>query len=102
MQEGRAQKALALLRQRLTVAARVRRDGRWRGLPAAKLVPGISCACAPVTLFPRTSVLPMDQNAWKAETDGVVDADHVSPRGAGYTVLGLVMTQVLFLKENVT
>jgi H+-transporting ATPase len=40
MQEGRAQKALALLRQRLTVTARVRRDERWRELPAAQLVPG--------------------------------------------------------------
>jgi len=40
MQEGRAQKALALLRQRLTVTARVRRDDRWQELPAAQLVPG--------------------------------------------------------------
>lgn len=39
MQEGRAQKALALLRQRLTVTARVRRDERWQELPAAQLVP---------------------------------------------------------------
>ena len=29
-QEGRAQKALALLRQQLRVEARVRRDGEWR------------------------------------------------------------------------
>jgi len=40
MQEGRAQQALALLRQRLTVTARVRRDDRWQELPAAQLVPG--------------------------------------------------------------
>ncbi|MGC2517665.1 MAG: plasma-membrane proton-efflux P-type ATPase [Burkholderiales bacterium] len=40
MQEGRAQNALALLRQRLTVTARARRDGRWQGLPSARLVPG--------------------------------------------------------------
>ena len=39
MQEGRAQQALALLRQRLTVTARVRRDGRWQELPAASIVP---------------------------------------------------------------
>jgi H+-transporting ATPase len=40
MQEGRAQNALALLRQRLTVTARVRRDGRWQQLPSFQLVPG--------------------------------------------------------------
>ena len=39
-QENRAQAALALLRQRLTVTARVRRDGRWQTIPAAELVPG--------------------------------------------------------------
>jgi len=39
-QENRAQKALALLRQRLTVMARVKRDGRWQTTTAAELVPG--------------------------------------------------------------
>jgi H+-transporting ATPase len=39
LQEGRAQKALALLRQRLIVNARVRRDGDWQMLPATELVP---------------------------------------------------------------
>ncbi|HVC10429.1 MAG TPA: plasma-membrane proton-efflux P-type ATPase [Burkholderiales bacterium] len=39
-QESRATKALALLRQRLTINARVRRDGRWQVLPAAQIVPG--------------------------------------------------------------
>jgi len=39
-QESRAQKALALLRQRLTVIARVRRDGRWQQISAAELVLG--------------------------------------------------------------
>lgn len=39
-QETRSQKALALLRQRLTVEARVRRDDRWSMRPAAELVPG--------------------------------------------------------------
>jgi H+-transporting ATPase len=38
--EDRAQRALALLRQRLTVNARVRRDGHWQELPAVDLVPG--------------------------------------------------------------
>lgn len=40
LQEGRAQKTLALLRQQLRVQARVRRDGQWITLPAEVLVPG--------------------------------------------------------------
>ena len=40
LQEGRAQKALALLRQQLRVLARVRRDGAWTTVPAEELVPG--------------------------------------------------------------
>jgi H+-transporting ATPase len=39
-QEGRARKALALLRQQLHVEARVLRDGAWTTLPAEQLVPG--------------------------------------------------------------
>ncbi len=41
-EEGRANKALALLRSRLTTQARVLRDGRWQSVPAANLVPGDS------------------------------------------------------------
>ncbi len=40
LQEGRAQKALALLRQQLRVQARVRRDSVWTTLPAEEIVPG--------------------------------------------------------------
>lgn len=40
MQERRTMGALSLLRQRLTVNARVRRDGSWQVLPAAEIVPG--------------------------------------------------------------
>ncbi len=40
LQEGRAQKALALLRQQLHVQARALRDGTWTTLPAEELVPG--------------------------------------------------------------
>ncbi len=40
MQERRAAMALALLRGRLTIDARVRRDGRWGILSAAQIVPG--------------------------------------------------------------
>lgn len=40
MKEGRADKALELLRHRLTAEARVRRDGAWRSVSTACLVPG--------------------------------------------------------------
>ncbi|MGO9127519.1 MAG: plasma-membrane proton-efflux P-type ATPase [Terriglobales bacterium] len=40
LQENRAQNALALLRQRLPVKARVLREGQWQLLPAEDLVPG--------------------------------------------------------------
>jgi H+-transporting ATPase len=40
VQEQRAKDALALLRRRLHVQARVRRDGQWRQIPAEQLVPG--------------------------------------------------------------
>ena len=39
-QENRANRALALLRQRLSVTARVLRDGRWQPIAAQELVPG--------------------------------------------------------------
>ena len=39
LQEGKAQKALALLRQQLHVEARVRRDGQWNTISAEELVP---------------------------------------------------------------
>jgi H+-transporting ATPase len=40
VQEQRADRALALLVQRLSVEARVRRDGAWQRVPATGLVPG--------------------------------------------------------------
>jgi H+-transporting ATPase len=39
-QEGRAQATLAALRSRLALTASVRRDGGWKNIPAAGLVPG--------------------------------------------------------------
>ncbi len=39
-QEGRANAALALLKRRLALQVRARRDGAWRDVPAADLVPG--------------------------------------------------------------
>ena len=40
LEETRADHALALLKQRLSVIARVRRDGRWQTVAAQELVPG--------------------------------------------------------------
>ena len=40
VEEGRANKAVALLRGRLSTRARVLRDGVWQSLPSADLVPG--------------------------------------------------------------
>jgi H+-transporting ATPase len=40
LQEGRAQATLAALRSRLALTASVRRDGVWKSIPAAGLVPG--------------------------------------------------------------
>ncbi len=39
-QEHKADSAIAALRQRLALRARVLREGRWRDVPAAELVPG--------------------------------------------------------------
>ena len=40
VQENRAQNALALLRQRLPIIARVQRDSQWQLIPAEDVVPG--------------------------------------------------------------
>ncbi|MCL4724915.1 MAG: cation-transporting P-type ATPase, partial [Rhodocyclaceae bacterium] len=40
IQESRANRALDLLKARLTVMSRARRDGQWQRLPAPQLVPG--------------------------------------------------------------
>jgi H+-transporting ATPase len=40
IEEGRADQALRLLKSRLEVTARVKRDGAWQSVPAESLVPG--------------------------------------------------------------
>jgi P-type E1-E2 ATPase len=40
LHERKAEQVVALLKQRLTVTARVQRDGHWIALPARELVPG--------------------------------------------------------------
>ncbi|WP_036517819.1 HAD-IC family P-type ATPase [Nevskia soli] len=51
-QEGRANAALNLLKQRLAPRARVRRDNCWRELPAVELVPGDVVQLSLGTLIP--------------------------------------------------
>ena len=39
-QEHKAENAIELLKQKLALKARVRRDGKWLQIPARELVPG--------------------------------------------------------------
>ncbi len=76
LQEGRAQKALALLRQQLHVQARVRRDGAWTTLPAEELVPGDVIHLRQGTIVPadvrmNEGSLMVDQSALTGESSAV-------------------------------
>ena len=76
LQEGRAQKALALLRQQLHVVARVRRDGAWTSLPAEELVPGDVIHLRQGTIVPadvrlEEGSLLVDQSALTGESAAV-------------------------------
>ena len=75
-QEGRAQKALALLRQQLRVLARGRRDGVWATLPAEELVPGEVIHLRQGTIVPADVKLAdgsllVDQSALTGESAAV-------------------------------
>jgi H+-transporting ATPase len=79
LQEGRAGKALALLRSKLVVQARVLRDGEWRLLPARELVPGDFVHIRMGDLVPadvqlRTGSIQVDQSALTGESLPVEDA----------------------------
>jgi H+-transporting ATPase len=72
-QESRANAALALLKQRLTLRVRVRRDGTWLDAPAADLVPGdivqISLgSVVPADLRLRSGSLLIDQSMLTGES----------------------------------
>ena len=76
LQEGRAQKALALLRQQLHVQARVRRDGDWTTLRAEELVPGDVIHLRQGTIVPADvrmdeGSLLVDQSALTGESAAV-------------------------------
>jgi H+-transporting ATPase len=76
VQEGRAQKALALLRSQLRVQARVRRDGNWLTLPAEELVPGDLIHLRQGSIVPADAKLAdgtllLDQSALTGESAAV-------------------------------
>ena len=75
-QENRANAALALLKQRLALQARVRRDGAWIEAPAADLVPG------DIVQLSLGSVVPADVQDYRrhiasrpVDADRRIDAD---------------------------
>lgn len=73
VQATRAQNALALLRQKLTVQARVQRNGVWRTIPAQELVPGDIVHLrmgdlAPADVLLREGQVSTDQSALTGES----------------------------------
>ena len=88
LQEGRAQKALALLRQQLHVNARVRREGIWVTLPAEELVPGDVIHMRQGTIVPADVCLEdgpllVDQSALTGESAAVpVEAGRTAYAGS--------------------
>jgi H+-transporting ATPase len=90
VQENRAQNALALLRQRLTIQARVLRDGEWRLLPAQELVPGDIIRVragdvVPADLRMADGQISVDQSALTGES-ALVDIDAGGTVYAGSTI----------------
>jgi H+-transporting ATPase len=85
MQEHRAQEALTLLRARLAILARVRRDGQWQQLPAPQLVPGDAIHLRVGDVIPAdvrlvTGQLLLDQSALTGESLPV----ELDPGGTAY------------------
>ena len=76
VQEGRARNALAMLRQRLQVQARARRDGSWQLVPARELVVGDTVHLrmgdvAPADVLVKDGELLVDQSALTGESQPV-------------------------------
>jgi H+-transporting ATPase len=73
VQEGRAQSALSLLRERLTIQARVLRDDHWQLRPARELVPGDVVHLrmgdlVPADLYIQSGQVLVDQSALTGES----------------------------------
>lgn len=91
LQENKAQNALELLKQRLTVTTRVLRDGTWQVLPGTELVPGDVVHVRMGDLVPADLVLQqgqiaLDQSSLTGESLSV-DAGRGNPAYAGTTVV---------------
>ncbi|HSQ56513.1 MAG TPA: plasma-membrane proton-efflux P-type ATPase [Gemmata sp.] len=89
-QESRAKSALALLKSKLEVTARVRRDGTWQVLPATILVPGDLVHVrtgdfVPADLKLLDGAISLDQSALTGESATVEAADG-APALAGSVV----------------
>lgn len=89
-QENRAQGALALLRQKLSIQARVLRDGTWQLLPARDLVPGDVIHLRMGDLIPADvrlveGLIEMDQSALTGES-APVEAGSGQPAYSGATI----------------
>ena len=100
LQEGEAQKALALLRQQLRVEARVRRDGQWNTISAEELVPDdlihLRQGCiVPADVRVCDGSLLVDQSALTGESAAVqIPAGKIAYAGAlvrGGEATGVVM-----------
>jgi H+-transporting ATPase len=76
VQEQRAHKVLDLLRSRLRVSARVRRDGVWRLVPARELVPGDRIRVRSGDLVPADCTI----------DDGTVEVDQSALTGESASV----------------
>ena len=86
VQEGRAADALSLLRSRLAVHARVRRDGTWQVVDAEGLVPGDVVHVrvgdiVPADLTVDTGTVSVDQSVLTGESADVA----VTPGGTCYS-----------------
>jgi H+-transporting ATPase len=90
LQEGRARNALEILRQRLQVQARTRRDGRWQLVPARELVVGDVVHLrmgdvAPADVMVKDGEILVDQSALTGESLPV-DVGPEKPAFAGTVV----------------
>ncbi len=75
--EGKAKKAMTMLKQRLSIESRVKRDGKWLTIPARELVPGDIVRVRIGDLLPADikivdGSLSLDQSALTGES-GIVD-----------------------------
>src|ERR1017187_9685986 len=108
MQERRAAGVVEALRRRLQVSARVRRESRWRVIPARELVPGDIVRMRPGDIIPAdvkllTGALSVDQSALTGESKDadkkpgeVLSSGSVVRRGEGNGVVMLTGAKTYF------